>query len=325
VAYFFSGDPNKGYLLQSAIQVELDDENHVKGDAAKNARIYRIQQSRSANGNNDVSVKSIGKLSEPEPPHGLSEPKLDLSFTGRVSFQRKAAPTGRVYPSDVPLTCYALVRGAFLKADHVKLCSTTTDKDGFFKCEQSALDPYTGGEFYCQFEAVSGVTMRYRTPGIKGTSGLGDVTLYPDRRNLPGCSKNKCGAADPKYSGPILKALGLPMDGDPEVPDCWFGDICDNHDCCYSECGVSQELCDDEFRALADSVCRIGDVKHTPYVIPNPLKSFTPSDVCFVFGGCNEATTSAYYEALKALGGEGFAAAQATCLDEHAKPSGMST
>jgi hypothetical protein len=189
------------------------------------------------------------------------------------------------------------------------------------------MDPSDGGEFYCQFQAVDGVTLRYRTPDIKAKSGLdlGDITIYPDRRGLPGCTKNKCGPTDPMYSGPMLKALGLPADGDPEVPDCWFGDMCDNHDCCYSECGVSQALCDDEMHALANSVCRFGDVKHTPYHILNPpgiqikWNSLPPGnnyDLCFLFGGCNKKTTLAYYAMLSGLGGKAFAAAQANCLDE---------
>lgn len=254
----------------------------------------------------EVTVKSVGKLAEPETPapNWEVQPSQPAPITGRVHYQRKdyfsnlKQQGGQTYPAGVPVRCFW--------GKH-QLCSTTSTAGGYFKCDnRMVLEPDMA--FYCQFEALPGVTHRYRMRETKGSSDLGDVAIYPDRRGLPGCKMNKCGPETAPLVGELLQGLGLPADGDVVVPDCWFGDFCDNHDCCYSECGVSQALCDTEFRELANSLCRVGDGKHTPYIIRGV-------DMCFAYGGCNEFTTTLYHAALKKLGPKAFGAAQRNCLN----------
>jgi hypothetical protein len=219
-----------------------------------------------------------------------------VPITGRVQFQRKAPKNGgKTYPAGVQVRCYDA-------ADNIELCNAITQSGGNFQCYATVTDRINM-RVYCQFEALQGVTFPFRTHttplGTQPQLDLGMVDLFPDRRGLPGCQMNKCG----------------PAGKDLIVPDCWFGDPCDNHDCCYSECGTSQELCDHEMSELAMSVCRVGKVVHTPFLTPvRPGPSIVP-DICFLVGGCNDATVALYKYVLGQLGGDAFASAQQHCLE----------
>lgn len=249
------------------------------------------------------AIRQVGSLADPDPPAPIQLEVFPRKITGRAHYQRKDPKTTLpTYPAGVPVRC-------FIGSD--ELCSTTTTQGGYFECDTGmAVD---GDLVYCcQFEALPGVTHRYRTRKVKGVSAMGDVTIYPDRRGLRGCTMNKCGPEVVPVGAKALQGLGLPTDGDIVVPDCWFGDFCDNHDCCYSECGVTQELCDTEMRELSSSLCRIGDGRHTPY---RPLGRMG-TDWCYSLGGCNEATTSLYHGFLSQLGVTAFGAAQRNCLND---------
>ena len=73
------------------------------------------------------------------------------------------------------------------------------------------------------------------------------VTIFPERNEYNSLgSSNGCGKESMNWEG-IPNAVTDFLTG--------FGDMCDNHDHCYSTCGETQHDCDDEFRAMMHSKC----------------------------------------------------------------------
>ena len=70
--------------------------------------------------------------------------------------------------------------------------------------------------------------------------------MYPNRvaRGDP-WGYNGCGSTS--YGFQAVNDAGTYLTG--------FGDMCNNHDLCYSSCGETQQTCDDEFRAMMYSKC----------------------------------------------------------------------
>lgn len=121
-------------------------------------------------------------------------------------------------------------------------------------------------------------------------TNFGTVTVFPERNEFNSLgTSNGCGKESMNWEG-------VPND----VTDflTGFGDMCDNHDHCYSTCGETQEDCDDEFRAMMYSNCN------------DDWDSLVVQNAC-------KTAADGMYEAVKRYGQPSFEGGQllSGCLD----------
>jgi hypothetical protein len=103
---------------------------------------------------------------------------------------------------------------------------------------------------------------------------VGEIKLNPDRSK--GCGLSGCG----------MWVLKVPVD----KMSPWFKAACKQHACCYSTCGTTQQLCDDEFRHNMEWQCY-------------QLASSSQRSLCM-------ASTVVYYSAAQTFGEDAWELAQ---------------
>jgi hypothetical protein len=194
-------------------------------------------------------------------------------INGRVYYQdtagREKTPSGvftvTCYDYDFPPTA----AGALVVADRQPMCKTQ-GINGAFKCRYhrrvqiigmanlgtwdvftpvalpkgttiDISDAQTWPDIECDIKPLNFPTGTYTgrlsTDAQSVVYEAGAIQLNPDRSAA--CTPNGCGP-----SGDIW-LTSIPIER--LIPDAWYLLSCGNHDCCYATCGVTKQLCDDEF------------------------------------------------------------------------------